>query len=147
MRAQTVRPPKKGAKLADFQRVVKQVCLNFFLFLGRRRHFLTPAQTVGVFNYLKVPDIWQKMYEPSRGLEEALAEFDKQYPGSSQLNFKLRDAYCFWIDAFSSSIEAEYRFWADQYMPGQILSRVRASDRARAQAWINSQMKNNGGAS
>ena len=102
---------------------------------------------VGVFNYLGVPGVWRKFYDPSRGIEEALGFFDRNHANNAAINFKLRDAYCFWIDAQLAAIESQYGLWADQFAQQQMLNGVPANQQKQAQNWINTYMKNNGAAS
>jgi hypothetical protein len=93
-------------------------------------------EVVGVFNYLGVAGVWQKFYDPSRGIEEALGFFDQNFPNQAAINFKLRDAYCFWIDAQLAAIESQYGLWADQSAPQAMIQGVPTNQQTAAQNWV-----------
>ncbi len=95
-----------------------------------------------MFYYLHL--VWDKFYEVSRGIEQALDEFDKAWAASGQEggpNFKLRQAYCFWIDDYLLSIEKRYQTWIG-------VVRVIIKEKfTRAEKWVENQLGENGGAS
>ena len=103
---------------------------------------------VGVFYYLAAPGIWSGFTETSKGIEEALHEFDQSYNGPSKPNFKLRQAYCWWIDDLLGSIEDRYGAWVDKEVwdvlgNDQLNTALTPADTQ----WARTNLKGNGGAS
>lgn len=68
-------------------------------------------KVVGAWQYMKAPEIWAKMQTTSKGIELALCEFDLNYAVNSNptseaiTNFKMREAYCYWVDKYFHKIE------------------------------------------
>lgn len=103
---------------------------------------------VGVFYYLAAPGIWGGFTETSRGIEEALHEFDQSFNGPGKPNFKLRQAYCWWIDDFLGSVEDNYGAWVDTEVWNKLGDAQLNPALTQADTqWARTNLKGNGGAS
>ncbi|KAH0287948.1 hypothetical protein M436DRAFT_81439 [Aureobasidium namibiae CBS 147.97] len=103
---------------------------------------------VGVFYYLAAPGIWGGSTETSRGIEEALHEFDQRYNGAGMPNFKLRQAYCWWIDNFLGTVEDNYGAWVDSEVWNKLGDdKLNTALTAADTQWARTDLKGNGGAS
>lgn len=61
---------------------------------------------------MKQSTIWAMMTGPSLAIEKALNDFDNAYaisfPNNPTItNFKLRQAYCYWVDKYFGAIETK----------------------------------------
>lgn len=74
---------------------------------------------------MKIPAVWEIFVDASKGIEQALAEFDSEYdydsepdalgvPKRTGSTAGLRELYCYWIDTYLKDIEARVETWRSQ---------------------------------
>ena len=74
---------------------------------------------------MKIPAVWAIFVDASKGIEQALSDFDSEYdynsepdalgiPNRTKGTRGLRELYCYWIDTYLKDIETNVETWRAQ---------------------------------